>query len=256
MRHVTLLVPPIRSSRTGFGDRRVGNFSERRISETGYWPMSDDIPLIFAEDLARPDTRRRAVFLSAMSAAQMQQYAAAQWDVVAGPGFQARGDIDLAAVPARSGGEEQLAGADLVSLEAPTWPADAEPQFRRWAPRAIKVNAAFHNLDEAKVAGVAAVLGKLGYQIVACHWRDDNIYAIRSLSRIDRLEALGAPDWKHVNLIALRDADLARLLLTIGRLYVGEERRIAELRLSHAVRGDHIARLEDAMMALQKRAAS
>ena len=59
--------------------------------------MSDDIPLIFADEVARPDVqRRRAVFLSAMSAAQMQQYASAGWDVVAGPGFQSAGDIDLA----------------------------------------------------------------------------------------------------------------------------------------------------------------
>ena len=218
--------------------------------------MSDDIPLIFADEIARPAARRRAVFLSAMSAAQMQQYATAHWDVVVGPAFQARGEIDLAKVPAREGGEDQLAGADLISLEAPTWPADAEPHFRRWAARAIKVNAAFHNLEAAKVEAIAGTLARLGYQVVMCHWRDDNIYTIRSLSRVDRLESFGAPDWKNSNLIAVRDAELARLLLTVGRLYVGEERRIAELKLSHTVRGDHIARLEETMMALQKRVAS
>ena len=218
--------------------------------------MSDDIPLIFADEMARPAARRRVVFLSAMSAAQMQQYATAQWDVVTGPGFQARGEVDIAAVPAREGGEDQLTGADLISLEAPTWPADAEPHFRRWAARAIKVNAAFHNLGGDKVEAAAATLVRLGYQVVVCHWRADNIYGIRSLSRVERLESFGAPDWTNSNLIAVRDADLARLLLTVSRLYVGEERRIAELKLSHTVRGDHIARLEDAMMALQKRAAS
>ncbi len=218
--------------------------------------MSDDIPLIFADELTRSTARRRAVFLSAMSAAQMQQYASAQWDVIAGPGFQARADIDLAGVPAREGGEDQLAGADLISLEAPTWPADAEPHFRRWAARAIKVNAAFHNLDGAKVEAIAAALGRMGYHIVISHWRDDNIYGLRSLSRVDRLEGYGAPDWNHSNLIALRDAALVPALLTVSRLYVGEERRIAELKLSHTVRGDHIARLEDAMSTLQKRAAS
>ena len=131
--------------------------------------MSDDIPLIFADEIARPAARRRAVFLSAMSAAQMQQYATAQWDVVVGPAFQARGEIDLAKVPAREGGEDQLAGADLISLEAPTWPADAEPHFRRWAARAIKVNAAFHNLEAAKVEAIAGTLARLGYQVVMCH---------------------------------------------------------------------------------------
>ena len=54
------------------------------------------------------------------------------------------------------------------------------------------------------------------------------------------------------NVIAVRDPAHARILMTIGRLYVGEERRIADLRLAHAIRGDQIARLEDALMARQR----
>ena len=67
--------------------------------------------------------------------------------------------------------------------------------------------------------------------MIACHWRDDNTYRIRSLSRMERLASFGAPDWAHLNLIGVRDAEVARRVLTIARLYAGEERRIAELRL-------------------------
>ena len=69
--------------------------------------MSDDVAFLFADEIARPDVGpRRVVFMSAMSMHRriLQQYAAAGWDVVAGPGFQAAGELDLAAVPATRGG--------------------------------------------------------------------------------------------------------------------------------------------------------
>ena len=66
--------------------------------------MSDDVPFLFADEIARPKApARRVVFLSAMSAAQMQQYTAGGWTVIAGPGFQAANTIDLASVPAQAG---------------------------------------------------------------------------------------------------------------------------------------------------------
>src|SRR5262249_29700007 len=139
------------------------------------------------------------------------------------------------------------------SLEMPTWPADAADHLRRWTPRALKVNGAFHAADLARSEQVASAMTTLGYEVIACHWRDDNSYRQRSVTRIDRLSAFGAPDWAHLSLIGVRDADFARVLLALARLYTGEERRIAELKLAHAVRGDHIAQLEDAMMALQGR---
>ncbi len=214
--------------------------------------MSDDIALLFADELARPTAAaRHAVFLSAMSLPQMQQYATGGWQVSAGPGFESAAGVDLAAVPATQASEDQARSADLVSLEAPTWTRSAA-SLGRWQPRIIKLNGAFHG-DNALV-GEAAVraLAAEGYDLIGCHWRADNTYALRSLSRIERLSAFGAPDWKHLNLIATKDAELIRTLLTVARLYVGEERRIADLRVSHAVRGDHIARLEDALMVHQR----
>ncbi len=216
--------------------------------------MSDDIPLLFASELAKAvGPQRRAVFLSAMSAPQMQQYATAGWQVFAGPGFESAATCDLATVPASTCTVDQLQGADLISLEAPTWPSDAVDHFRRWMPHALKVNAAFHGVEDAHAERIAEGLQRLGYDVIGCHWRDDNTFGLRSLTRIDRLTAFGAPDWKHMNLIGLRDAETVRRLLVVARLYTGEERRIAELRLSHEVRGDHIRRLEDAMTTLQKR---
>ena len=214
--------------------------------------MSDDIALLFADELARPAAAaRRIVFLSAMSLPQMQQYATGHWQVSAGPGFESAAGIDLAAVPATPASEDQVYDADVVSLEAPTWTKSATV-VARWQPRVVKVNGAFHG-DNALVGEHAArALAGSGYEIIGCHWRADNTYALRSLSRIDRLAAFGAPDWKHLNLIATKDADFIRTLLSVARLYVGEERRIADLRVSHAVRGDHIARLEDALMAHQR----
>lgn len=214
--------------------------------------MSDDIPLIFAEDVVRPGAPRRAVFASAMSATQMQQYAAAGWRVLTAAGFEGAAAIDLAEVPAVAAAEAELVDADLISFEAPTWPDAAEARLQRWRPRTVKVNAAFHGRSDAACEAIAETLRRLGYDLVGCHWRDDNSYRLRSVGRIEPLAAFGAPDWKHTNVIATRDRMLRETLLTVARLYVGEERRIAELRLGHAVRGDHIARLEDALMAFQR----
>ena len=141
--------------------------------------------------------------------------------------------------------------AEIVSLEAPTWKNSAAA-LGRWQPRVIKFNGAFHGDTALAGEDAARAFAAAGYDIVGCHWRADNSYALRSVSRIERLSAFGAPDWKHLTLIAITDADLVRVLLSVARLYVGEERRIADLRVSHAVRGDHIARLEDAMMAHQR----
>ena len=213
--------------------------------------MSDDIPLIFAEEL-RAAVPRRAVFLSAASAAQMQQYATGGWQVVAAPDFQSAAAIDLATVPATTGDQAALSGATLISLEAPTWPGDAAVHLARWRPALVKVNCAFHGLADDAADSIADTLRGLGYTLLAAHWRDDNIFGLRSLSRLERFEAFGAPDWKRTNLIAVRDPAAAERILIVARLYVGEERRIAELRLSQSIRNDHIARLEDALMVRQR----
>ena len=76
--------------------------------------MSDDIALLFADELARPAAAaRRAVFLSAISLLQMQQYATGGWQVLAGPGFESAAAIDLAAVPAAAISDEGARGAEI-----------------------------------------------------------------------------------------------------------------------------------------------
>jgi hypothetical protein len=212
--------------------------------------MSDDVPLILAADLARGDASQRAAFLSAMSLAQMQQYAAAGWEVLTAPAFASPAPIDLAAVPAQSISDIP-GGASVLSLEGPTWPEDAAARIARWAPQAVKVNLAFHGVAPDRAERIAGSLVGLGFDLLASHWQTDPTYGWRSLTRIDRFAAFGAPDWAHMNLIGVRDRVAADRVLTIARLHVGHERRIAELRVGHAVRGDHIARLEKAMMALQ-----
>jgi hypothetical protein len=215
--------------------------------------VSDDIPLIFADQLAGPDGNvPRVVFMSAMAATQMQQYATAGWCVIAAPGFAAKNPVDLATVPAQAGDEAAGEGAEIVSIEAPMWPTEGFARLTRWKPACVKVNCAFHGLDSQRCEDMAGMLAGLGYTLLGAHWRDDNSYALPSLSRLDYLAAFPGRDWKHLNLIAVRDPSRARALTIIGRLYAGEERRIAELRLANVVRGDHIARLEDALMVHQK----
>jgi hypothetical protein len=214
--------------------------------------VSDDIPLIFADQLASPEAREpRIVFMSAVAASQMQQYVTAGWRVIAAPGFASKSPVDLAAVPAQAGDEAAGEGADIVSIEAPLWPGEGFARLSRWKPACVKVNCAFHGLESQRCEDMASMLNGLGYTLLGAHWRDDT-YALASLSRLDYLAAFPGRDWKHLNLIAVRDAARARALTIVGRLYAGEERRIAELRVANAVRGDHIARLEDALMAHQK----
>src|SRR5690606_38273859 len=90
-----------------------------------------------------------------------------------------------------------------------------------------------------------------GYHVAAAVWRDDNSFGYRSLSGFGPLESLPSIEWDRTNLIGIRDAAFAKPLLTVARLYVGEERRIADLRVANTIRNDYIARLEDALMAHQ-----
>ncbi|TAL04005.1 MAG: hypothetical protein EPO08_02720 [Rhodospirillaceae bacterium] len=215
--------------------------------------MSDDIPIIFADQILAPEGYGpRVVFFSAAATMQMQQYATAGWQVLTAPGFRATGQVDLAVVPAQAGDESCVQDADVVSLEGPLWPDDAHTLFGRWRAGVVKVNCAFQGLEDQRGEEIAATLADLGYTLLATYWQDNNSYRFSSISRLDHLAVFEPRDWKHLNIIAVRDPDRARLLVIIGRLYVGEERRIADLRLAHAIRGDQIARLEDALMARQR----
>jgi len=210
--------------------------------------VSDDIPIIFSEEIIGSGRTAVAVFLSANSGMQMQQYATAGWQVVAAKGFRADVPVDLAAVPATAVSVDGGA-CTLLSCEVNHLGGDAGARIAAWNPEIVKFNCAFHNVADA--SALAESLTGMGYIVVGAHWRDDNSFAIRSLTNINLMSAFAAPEWDRMNLIALRDPGRAQVLLSLARLYVGEEKRIGELRLANAIRDDHVARLEDALMAHQ-----
>lgn len=219
--------------------------------------MSDDIPIIFAEDLKRQDLRREdrgaaptAVFFSAGSASQMQQYATAGWRVVATPGFRSDAKIDLAEVPAVTAAEASIQTCTLLSCEAKFLPGDTAAHIRRWQPAVVKFNCAFYDIADA--GALAQSVANLGYIPMVAIWRDDNSFGYRALSNLGAFASFPTLEWDRTNLIAVREPGLAQAILTLSRLYVGEERRIQELRVANAVRNDYIARLEDALQAHQR----
>ncbi len=210
--------------------------------------MSSDIPIIFACEVQPPPGRPTAVFLSALSTPQMQQYATAGWTVVAAAGF-AGAKVELAEVPARAMRDEEIASATVLSCEAPNLNRDTAGRIARWQPEIVKINCAFHNIADAQP--VADVLAANGYHLLGVHWRDDNSFHIRSVDEISPLAVFTPPAWDQLDIIAVRNAALMKAILTVGRLYVGEEARILELRVGNMVRSDTIARLEDALVAHQ-----
>lgn len=217
--------------------------------------MSDDIPVIFTEELRRGERGAApvAVFGSAMSAPQMQQYATAGWTVIAPPSFRSPGTIALTEVPARSLPEEEIPACTLLSCEAPFLDAPFAERIARWRPAFVKINCAFHDIADAAALGRA--LAGAGYRVAAALWRDDNSFGHCSLAAVGPLASFPAVEWDRANLIGVLDPDAAQTLLTVARLYVGEERRIADLHVANRIRNDHIARLEDALMAHQTAAA-
>lgn len=208
--------------------------------------MSDDIPIIFALDL-QPVAARTAVFLSAASLLQMQQYAAAGWTVRAAPGFSSK--VEYAAAPAEMCADDAMGKVTLVSCEAPELRPDTSARIARWQPEVVKINCAFHGVKDA--GALVGSLEAIGYGVLGARWQADNGFNIRGLVEIGPLTRASAPDWDTVNVIGVRDPSLLKTLQAVGRLYAGEERRISELQLANAIRGDTIARLEDALVARQ-----
>jgi hypothetical protein len=213
--------------------------------------VSDDIPIIFAEDLRRADRAATpaAVFLSAASPTQMQQYVTAGWTVWTAPGFQSSMPINLDEVPARPLPEAGLATCTLLSCEAPFLNADVANMIARLQPAFVKINCAFHDVADAAALGKS--LAGFGYHVAAAQWRDDNSFGIRAVVALGSLASLAAPEWDRINFIGIRDRQTAEALLTVARVYVGEERRILDLRVANSIRNDYIARLEDALAAHQ-----
>lgn len=212
--------------------------------------MSDDIPIIFAEEMRRTGAAPTAVFSSGASTAQLQQYATAGWRVIATPGFRSDATVNLAEVPAATIAEAEIAGCTLLSCEAKFLPPDTANQIKRWQPAFLKFNCAFYDISDAG-ALVQSITG-LGYIALVALWRDDNSFGLRSLSHFGAFATYPNLEWDRTNLIGVRDPALAQTVLNIARLYVGEERRIADLRVANAIRNDYIARLEDALQAHQK----
>lgn len=211
--------------------------------------MSDDIPLIFAEELRAAVQPRVAVFLSASSAAQMQQYATVGWRVLTSPDFKSGASINLVSVPARAMTEQDRPPCALLSCEAPHLRPDTAARIQHWQPDVVKINCAFYDISDA--GSLAAAVKASGYAVFGAMWRDDNSFALRGLEHIVPLEQIPSPDWDRLNLIGVKDADHARTILTVARLYCGEEQRIRELRVANKIRDDHIAKLEDALIAKQ-----
>jgi hypothetical protein len=206
-----------------------------------------DIPIIFAAELARlPQT---AVFLSAVSAAQMQRYARAGWSVVAADGFSAAAEVDLDAVPAARRQDSEIAQVTVLSCEAPRLRADTARRIAAWTPAVVKINCAFHGVADAHALAVS--LAEAGYAVIAAGWKDDNSFAYRAVTTFAPLAGIDAPDWDRIDVIGVRDPAVCRSMLAVGRLYAEEERRILELTVANALRGDAIARLEDALVARQ-----
>ena len=210
--------------------------------------MSDDVPLILAEDSPTPT----AVFLSASSASQMQQYTAAGWAIAVTPKFQPLRAINIAEADAQVVDEPSIIRPTLVSCEAQTWTAASLSAIVRWQPRVIKVNCAFSELESSQIQAISKELAAQRLTVVAAHWRDDNTYRFISLNRIDFLDNLHPPEWTRLNFIACADEKIAKMIIKIGKLHVGQEQRIAQLRVSEAVRNDHIASLEKALVAAQQ----
>ena len=94
------------------------------------------------------------------------------------------------------------------------------------------MNCAFSDIDPTQIQGIAKDLGALGLIVLAAHWRDDNSFRIRSLNRIDRLDALQPPEWPRLNFIACATEQSAQMIAKIGRLHAGQEQRIAQLRVA------------------------
>lgn len=214
--------------------------------------MSDDIPIIFAEEMRRASGAGApsAVFFSAASAAQMQQYAAAGWKVIATPGFRSDAAVDLAEVPATAVPEASISECTLLSCESKFVPAGTADHIKRWQPAFLKFNCAFYDISDASSLA-QSVIG-LGYVPLVALWRDDNSFGYRSVANCGPLAIFPNLEWDRTNLIGVRDPAMAQTLLQIARLYVGEERRIVDLRVANAIRNDYIARLEDALQAHQK----
>lgn len=211
--------------------------------------MSDDIPIIYAQAKTTPPPV--AIFMSAGHATQLEQYLLAGWQVCTSQSFTGceipKGMSVDVFDPAALEAPPALLSGEITGLSE-----DWRHTVTLFAPRVVKINAAFSE-DPDVVTQCAAYLGEQGYILCASYWQNDNSFGRRILDRIDALSVFQPTPWTQLNLIAYKDQSAAAEMLRFGRFYAGQEKRIGELEVSRAVRGDYISQLEDSLMDYQKR---
>ena len=151
--------------------------------------MSDDIPIIFAQQKMSPPPV--AIFLSASHSTQMEQFILAHWRVMLAPDFTGC-DIPQDLV-VESFNPDALAGPPaLLSTDIDSIPDDWHHRVRLFAPAMVKINAAFSEEAEP-IVNAAAKLSELNYTLCAAYWRNDNAFASgQSRFKSYRLECAGS----------------------------------------------------------------
>src|SRR6185312_13807799 len=145
--------------------------------------------------------------------------------------------------------DREITQTTVLSCEAPRLREDTARRIALWKPEIVKINCAFHGVADAR--DVAASLQQVGYDVLIAGWKDDNSFAFRATTVFVPLADVNAPDWNRMDIIGVKEPALRRAILAVGRLYAEEELRILDLRVANAIRGDTIARLEDALVARQ-----
>lgn len=214
--------------------------------------MSDDIPIIYAQAKVSPPPV--AIFLSAGHATQLEQYVLAGWQVRTAEDFTGCDIPPELLVDVFDPGALEAPPALLMG-EIASLTEGWRHTVTLFAPQVVKINAAFSK-DADAVTQCAAFLSGQGYSLCASYWENDNAFGRRILSRIDALSVFQPTPWTQLNLIAYKDPGVASEMLRFGRFYAGQEKRIGDLEVSHAIRGDYISQLEDAMMAYQQEGAA
>ena len=209
--------------------------------------MSDDIPVIFAQQEMSPPPV--SLFLSVSHPNQMEQFVLAGWRVMLAQDFTGC-EIPSNLVVEPFDAEKIIQPPALLSANIGSLPDDWHHRVRMLTPRMVKINAAFSSEAEPIVDASSALM-KQGYTLCAAYWRNDNAFELSILDRIDALSAFQPTPWTRLNLIAFSDPAQANDMLRFGRFYAGQEKRIGELQIAKAIRGDYIQQLEDALMAQQ-----
>lgn len=209
--------------------------------------MSDDIPLIFAQQATVPPPV--ALFLSATHPNQMEQFVLAGWRVMLAQDFTGC-EVPPQLIWEAFDPNALVSPPALLSATVNDLPEDWSHRVRILTPDMVKMNAAFSE-DADPVVGAASSLTDQGYTLCAAYWRDDNVCGFKLLDRIDLLSVFQPTPWSNLNLLAFRDEAQARDMLRFGRFYAGQEKRIGELQIAKSIRGDYINQLEDALQAHQ-----